>query len=740
VNVQIPAFVIPILVAVGAFFVFVMGAAIMVKKFYIKVSPGQALVNNKTSEMAISLTGGLVLPIVHRAEIMDISTKMIELERRGKEGLICKDNIRADIKVAFFVRVNHAPEDIKKVAERIGCDRASHQETLNVLFSAKFSEALKTVGYQMMFVELYTERRHFRDRIIEVIGTDLDGYHLTDVAIDFLEQTPMDSLDPENTLDSEGIRAITMVTKVKEVETNRLRNDATMQIEKQNTETQEVVTKLEAQRKTIIAAREREALVAQAREQAEAQKEVAEQRQKMETARIAAEESIQISEQNKMRQIEVAGKNRERVVGIETERVLKDRNLEAISREREVELQRIDKEKALEVQRKEIADVIRGRVAVERTVAEEEERIKGVRVLEEAKRQKDAMLIMAEAEAQTGLVKDIKQAEAQEKAAVHLAKERLTTADADLEAADREARAKIRRSEGLMAEAAAPGLAAVKVKEADATAYEKRGLIEAKVEKEKGLSLVQVKNAEAEVIQKKLEAEAKGEEAKGGALARVKQLDAASEQMRIEAIAKGKEAEAGAVEKMGLAEAVAIRERGNAEGDATQAKMMAEAEGIAKKMHAMKAMEGSAREHEEFRLRLENERVIQLEGLNIQAKIANEQAKVLGAAFANAKIDIVGGDGAFFDRFVNAVSLGKSIDAVMNKSTVASTVLEEYTTGDRSLPTDIKEILTRPALSAGDLKDLGIAAVLAKLAGDATGADKKKFEALVEKAKELGLK
>lgn len=731
---------ISILVAVGAFLIFVLGAAMMVKKFYIKVSPGQALVNNKTNEMAISLTGGLVLPIVHRAEIMDISTKMIELERRGKEGLICKDNIRADIKVAFFVRVNHAPEDIKKVAERIGCDRASHQETLNVLFSAKFSEALKTVGYQMMFVELYTERRHFRDRIIEVIGTDLDGYHLTDVAIDFLEQTPMDSLDPENTLDAEGIRAITMVTKVKEVETNRLRNDATMQIEKQNTETQEVVTKLEAQRKTIIAAREREALVAQAREQAEAQKEVAEQRLKMENARIKTDEELMINEQNKMRQVEVAGKNRERVVGIETERVTKDRHLEAISREREVELQRIDKEKALEVQRKEIAEVIRGRVAVERTVAEEEERIKGVRVIEEAKRKRDAALIGAESDAQTLLVKDIKAAEAQEKASIHLAKQRLTMADAELEAADRDARAAVRRAEGTMAEAAAPGLAGVKVKEADASAYEKRGMIEAKVEKEKGLAQVLVRNAEADTVQKKLEAEAKGDEAKGVAAQKIRSLDAQNDQLRLEAVAKGKEAEAAAVEKMGLAEAVAIREKGHAQADATQNQMLAEAEGISKKMIAMKSMEGSAREHEEFRLRLENERVIQLEGLNIQARIAAEQAKVMGAAFANAKIDIVGGDGQFFDRFVNAVSLGKSFDAAIGKSNVASTILEEYTTGDRSLPTDIKEILMRPALSAGELKDLGIAAALAKLAGDTAGADKKKIEALVEKARELGFK
>jgi uncharacterized membrane protein YqiK len=728
-------------VVLGALFIFVVGAALMVKSFYIKVSPGQALINNKTgNQITTSITGGLVLPIIHRAEIMDISVKMIEIERRGKEGLTCKDNIRADIKVAFFVQVNPKPEDIVKVASRIGCERASHVETLNTLFGAKFSEALKTVGYQMNFVDLYTQRQDFKDKIIAVIGQDLDGYHLNDVAIDFLEQTPLESLDPENTLDAEGIRAITMVTKAKEVETNRLRNEARMQIEQQNTAAQEVITKQEAQRKAVIAAREREALVAQAREQAEAQKEVAEQKLKMENARIKSDEEIQIAEQNKMRQIEVAQKNRERVVGIETERVAKDRHLEAISREREVELSRIEKEKQLEVQRKEIADVIRTRVAVERTVAEEEERIKAVRVVEEAKRTRDATLIGAETEAQEKLVKDIKAAEAAEKAASHFAKQRLIEAEADLESADREARAKMRRAEGIQAETAAPGLAQVKVKEADATAVEKRGLIDAKVERERGLAQVQVQEAAAQVAFKKLEAEAKGEEAKGVALAKIKQLDAEAEQKRIEALAKGQESQASAVEKMGLAEAVAIREKGHAEADAIQNKMVAEAEGLAKKMTAMKAMEGAAKEHEEFRLRLENERVIRLEGLNIQAKIAGEQAKILGEAFKNAKIDIVGGDGAFFDRFVNAVSLGKSIDAVVAKSDVASQLAGEYLNGNRSLPADVKDVLTRPAVSAENVKDISVAAALAKLATTSSAIDAKKIETLLEKAKELGLK
>jgi uncharacterized membrane protein YqiK len=61
--------------------------------------------------------------MIHKAEIMDISVKTLEIDRRGKNGLICRDNIRADIKVNFFVRVNKRKEDVIKVAQSIGCAR-----------------------------------------------------------------------------------------------------------------------------------------------------------------------------------------------------------------------------------------------------------------------------------------------------------------------------------------------------------------------------------------------------------------------------------------------------------------------------------------------------------------------------------------------------------------------------------------------------------------------------------------
>ena len=207
-----PQVLIPVGLAVGAGLMIMLGFMALYAKLYRKVDQGKALIVNKISKVEVFFTGGLVFPVIHRSEVMDISVKTIEINRRGNEGLICRDNIRADIKVTFFVRVNKTSEDVLKVAQSIGTDRASDQETLESLFIAKFAEALKTVGKQLDFEELYIKRHDFKEQIMAVIGEDLNGYVLDDAAIDHLEQTPIEALDHQNILDSRGIRKITEIT------------------------------------------------------------------------------------------------------------------------------------------------------------------------------------------------------------------------------------------------------------------------------------------------------------------------------------------------------------------------------------------------------------------------------------------------------------------------------------------------------------------------------------------------
>jgi len=676
----------------------------MFAKFYRKVEQGYAMiVNTLRSEPEVTFTGRMVYPIIHKAEMMDISLKTIEIDRTGNEGLICKDNIRADIKVKFFVRVNKTAEDVLKVAQGIGCERASSPEILEELFSAKFSEALKTVGKSLDFVDLYQARDHFRDEIIRQIGDDLSGYVLEDAAIDYLEQTPLHKLDSNNILDAQGIKKITELTAVEHVRTNELRRNEEMQIKKKDVETQEALLELERQQADATAKQQREVASVRAREEAETAKIQAEEKTKSELARLLAEQAISVQQENVLREKEVAENNRMRAVAIEEEKVTRARELEIVDREKEVALQRIDKEKAIEVQKKAIADVVRERVIVERTVAEQEEAIKEVRVVAEADRTRKSVVISAEGQAEEKLVLEVKAAEAQERKARHKAAEELTLAEAKLKVAEKDAEAKKREAEGKEALAAAEGLAQARVMIATADATEKQGMVDAKVKIADAEAVAKFGTAEAEALKAKLEAEAEGKEKLGLANVHVRSADAA-----------------------------ATVAAGQADAQVIEARFQAEAKGLREKFEAMKAMSPDTRAHEEFRMRLENAQEVTLKAIEAQTSIAREQAEVLSTALGNARIDIVGGEGDYFERFVNALAVGKGIDGAIAKSNTLQVALKDHLSGERDMVGDLRDIVGALGGASGELQNLSVAALLTKVMQDGDDGQKAALKSLLD--------
>ncbi|WP_185806444.1 flotillin family protein [Streptomyces sp. RP5T] len=525
------------IVGIGVLVAVCLVAALVVSQLFRKVEQGKALIVSKTRRVDVTFTGQVVLPVLHKAEVMDISVKTIEITRAGKEGLICRDNIRADIRISFFVKVNKTAEDVVKVAQAVGTARASDRDTLQELFHAKFSEALKTVGKQLDFTDLYTKREELRYRIIEVIGVDLNGYHLEDAAIDYLEQTPLTQLDPANVLDAQGIRKITELTAIEHVRTNEFQRHEEKEITRQNVDAREAILELERRQADAEIKQRREIGTVRAREEAETARVVEEERLRSQGAFLRTEEQLGIQRENQAREVAVAAKNRERVIAIENERIEKDRLLEVIARERETELSRIAAAREVEAEKREIAEVVRERVAVDRTVAEQEESIKKLRAVEEAERGRQTVIIAAEAEAQEQLVKDIKAAEAAEQAAVHRAAEELTLAEARLKSADLDARAKVRLAEGLQAEAAAEGLAVVQVRDKEAEVTEKAGRAEAGATQARMLAEAEGTRAqamaEAQAIGEKLKAEAAGLTEKAAAMAALDDASRGHEEYRL---------------------------------------------------------------------------------------------------------------------------------------------------------------------------------------------------------------
>ncbi len=603
-----------LLVGIGGLVILLLVVIAIVKAWYIKVPQGTALIiNGLGGALRVSFTGAIVYPVIYKKELMKISLITLEVDRRGKDGLICQDNMRADITVAFYLRVNETTQDVLKVAKSVGAERASDREAVNLLFNAKFSEALKTVGKQIEFVNLFENRQEFREKIIEVIGNDLNGYILEDVAIDYLEQTPKNALDPNNILDAEGIKKITELTATQNVRTNVLERDEQLAIKKKDVETVEAMLELQRQQADAEAKQEREVATLRAREEAETKKVQEEERKKAESTTISVEQDLAVQTENQKREIEVAEQNRQRAVAIEEEKVTRARDLEIVSREREVELQRIEAEKAVEVEKKEIANVIRERVVVDKTVAIEEERIKEVREVSEADRQKQVQVLAAEAQADEEKVKQVKAAEAEELAAKHKSMEITTIAQANLEATAKEADGKKKLAEGVQAERAAPGLAEAKVQEAKADALEKEGLAEAKV-----------------------------------------------------------------IDAKGNAEATAQKEIGLAGANVTREQFKAEADGLVEKFQAMDSMSEDARAHEEFRMSLETALKEALASIEAGKDIAKENAEVLSTALQKANIDIVGGEDHFFNNFAKALSIGKAIDGLADKSSTITSLVSKF--------------------------------------------------------------
>ncbi len=470
------------LVVFGGFLLFIaLGAFVFMLRYYRKVVQGTAIVRNGWSGTVVDFAGLFVIPILHKAELMDISVKRIEIDRSGEDGLICKDNIRADIKVCFFVRVNKTEEDVERVAQFLGCNRASDETALRDLFEPKFSEALKTVGKQFDFVELYNSREEFNEQTRRVIGTELNGYILDDAAIDYLEQTDLEKLNPNNVLDAEGIKKITDLTAEEITRANFIQREKEKTLKKQDVEAREAILALERQQVEAEEKQQREIAEVTARQNAEAKVVQEEERKRQETARIRAEEEILVAEENKKRAVIVAAKSKERTEAVETERVEKDRGLEITERERIVTLAQIDKEKAVEVEKKNIQDVIRERVIVERAVVEEEEKIKDTKEFAQADRKKQVSVTAAEEVAQQQLVKQVQAAEAEKQAAELNAETVVVTAEAQRTAAEKETAAKKMLAEATQAETAAPGLAEADVTLAKAEALEKEGTAEATV-------------------------------------------------------------------------------------------------------------------------------------------------------------------------------------------------------------------------------------------------------------------
>ena len=209
------------------------------------------------------------------------------------------------------------------------------------------------------------------------------------------------------------------------------------------------------------------------------------------------------------------------------------------------------------------------------------------------------------------------------------------------------------------------------------------------------------------------------------------------------ALAEGVSAEEAA---SGLAEANvktamadAILKEGAAEADVMQKKFHSEAQGIEEKAEAMKKLDGVGKEHEEFKLRLNKDKEVELAGIQIQAEIAAAQAEVLKEGLKSANIDIVGGESMFFDKMLKSITTGKTIDGMVENSDVLTDVKNTFFDGSGDFKEKLQGFIDKFGVSTEDLKNLTTAVLLNKISNKVDGEDKGIIESMIGTVKSLGI-
>ncbi len=513
--------------------VFVLAVVLLtMAKFYRRCGADEALVRTGAGGNKVVIGGGVtVYPILHQLLRVSLRSIKLSVERSGKNALVTRDKIKANVTTELYIKVEPIAEDVLAAARSFG-ERNLDEHAISELIEGKLTDALRSVAANQTFLDLHGKRKEFAEHIQAALTEELkkNGLTLENVSITALAMVPVKELDPHDVFDAEGLRAITDSVQSNSELTNRIQREKENAIKQTNVDARKRALEMEQEQAFAEADQARRVAEYGATQQAETARAVFMQQQHRETARIQQEQGIAIAQQSRLlaeREAAIAAEKAQMAAQIAKEREVEAATIEKqkvvqaaeIERQKALEAATIVKEQAVETAR------IAKQIAVTRS-EEEAARAAALKSAAESEQQRAAQaIITVELTAKANREKEIAIIKADE------------AAQQSRIAAEREAfKARVE------AEARA---AAVKA-QADGAAAAQRAQAEGEVARAKGVAESQQLQAEAQatVVRTAAQAEADRERIAAEARAAAAQLEAAAMMALADATLRKGQAEA----------------------------------------------------------------------------------------------------------------------------------------------------------------------------------------------------
>jgi flotillin len=290
---QSPA-VILTLVGVVGFILLLLTLGSFFRRYYNRASSDEGLIRTGAGGQKVVIDGGIwVFPILHEISKVSLRTIRKEIRREGRhDSLITQDNIRVNIIVEFYIKVQADQESVLNAARSLG-KQTVDEKSISELMEGKLTDALRSVSANKKFLELHQQRQEFAAEILKELNTVIhkNGFTLESVSITNLNQTPLADLDERDYFDSQGARAIVEIVERARQDRNKIELESATLVAQKNFD----------EEKKNLAIKEQ-----QSRAQAETARRVAEM-QKQEA--VAAEKNLfdltqKLLEEKKLKEVE----------------------------------------------------------------------------------------------------------------------------------------------------------------------------------------------------------------------------------------------------------------------------------------------------------------------------------------------------------------------------------------------------------------------------------------------------
>ena len=278
-------------------------------------------------EKVVISGGAFVLPIIHNITQVGMRTLSLSIKRAGDKSLITKDRMRAELITEFFTKVPPEAKAVSTAAQTLG-NRTLDPEHLKEVVAGRFADALGEVAAKMTLDEIQENRGQFVKEVAKIANESIGhtGLALETVSMISLDQAPIETFNPANTFDSQGLTQLTEQIESRKKKRNDITQDTKISIENKNLETIQKELEIKKNEEFSKYQQEREIAIQKATERTATIKEKAEKEREAEEAEISNQEQIEVAKISQNQVIEVEKKLTETRLVEEIEKRRKEQN------------------------------------------------------------------------------------------------------------------------------------------------------------------------------------------------------------------------------------------------------------------------------------------------------------------------------------------------------------------------------------------------------------------------------